>query len=228
MRRPVLALHAFVVGLALHNLAMAELWAAGVRGGWLDAVSAWKDVLLLACLAAVSPRAWRALRFRTVDALALGYAAVVVVWSLLPQRWLGGHATHRGILLGAREDLVPVGAYLLGRGLALTERELRRLGTTIVATAAGLAAFGLVDIYAIPLSWWRHSGAPGWFHRQLGFDYRGLSYLPENFVYNTGNEHPLRRLVSTFLSPLASSYLFVVALLLGASALARRARPVLA
>lgn len=228
MRRPVLALHAFVVGLALHNLAMAELWAAGVRGGWLDAVSAWKDVLLLACLAAVSPRAWRALRFRTVDALALGYAAVVVLWSLLPQRWLGGHATHRGILLGAREDLVPVGAYLLGRGLALTERELRRLGATIVATAAGLAAFGLVDIYAIPLSWWRHSGAPGWFHRQLGFDYRGLSYLPENFVYNTGNEHPLRRLVSTFLSPLASSYLFVVALLLGASALARRARPVLA
>src|SRR5207245_7826131 len=44
--------------------------------------------------------------------------------------------------------------------------------------------------------------------------YRRLSYLPENFVYNTGNEHPLRRLVSTFLSPLATSYLLVVTLLL--------------
>ena len=39
--------------------------------------------------------------------------------------------------------------------------------------------------------------------------------LPENFIYNVGGDKPfLRRLVSTFLSPLASGYLFVVALLL--------------
>ena len=69
------------------------------------------------------------------------------------------------------------------------------------------------------------SGAPGWFHYQLGFNYFGLSNLPENFIYNTGNEHPLRRLVSTFLSPLASSYLFVVALLLAAAWLIRRRPP---
>ena len=55
---------------------------------------------------------------------------------------------------------------------------------------------------------------PDWFRYQLGFDYKGLSNLPENFVYNTGNEHPLRRLVSVFLSPLATSYMLVVALLL--------------
>src|SRR6202030_1208893 len=44
-------------------------------------------------------------------------------------------------------------------------------------------------------------------------------------IYNTGNEHPLRRLVSTFLSPLASSYMFVVALLLAAAWLIRRRPP---
>ena len=32
-----------VVGLVLHNLAMALLWQAGVRDTALDAVSAWKD-----------------------------------------------------------------------------------------------------------------------------------------------------------------------------------------
>src|ERR1700757_1831326 len=43
----------------------------------------------------------------------------------------------------------------------------------------------------------------------------GTGGLPENFIYNTGSEqHFLRRLVSTFLSPLASAYLMVVALLL--------------
>src|SRR5207237_9557288 len=50
----------------------------------------------------------------------------------------------------------------------------------------------------------------------------GPSRLPENFVYNTGNERPLRRLVSTFLSPLASSYVLVVALLLATAWLVRR------
>jgi hypothetical protein len=55
---------------------------------------------------------------------------------------------------------------------------------------------------------------PGWYGEQLGLDYEGLSGLPENWVYNTGDEeNPIRRLVSTFLSPLASAYLFVVALI---------------
>jgi O-antigen ligase/polysaccharide polymerase Wzy-like membrane protein len=222
IRRPVWVLHLLVVGLAVHNVVMAELWAAGIRGTPLDVLSAWKEALLVLALGAVWSRAWRGFRPQVCDVLALAYAALVVVWSLLPQGPLGGAATHRGIVLGARHDLVPVGAYLLGRGLALSERELRRLGGTILVTAACLAAFGLVDVYAIPLSWWRHSGAPGWFHDQLGFDYHGLSKLPENFVYNTGNERPLRRLVSTFLSPLASSYAFVVALLVAVAWLVRR------
>jgi hypothetical protein len=227
MRRPVWALHVFVVGLALHNFVMAELWDAGVRGRALDVVSAWKEALLAVCLVAVWWRVWRSFRPRWCDLLALAYAAVVVTWAVLPQGWLGGHATHRGIVLGTRHDLIPVAAYFFGRGLALSETELRRVGATILGTAAAVAAFGLVDIYAIPLSWWRHSGAPGWFYDQLGFRYFGLSKLPENFIYNTGNEQPLRRLVSTFLSPLASSYLFVVALLLAFAWLLRRRPPLL-
>ena len=62
----------------------------------------------------------------------------------------------------------------------------------------------------MPLSFWRPVG--GWFHDQLGLRYFGLSNLPENFVYNAGNGVVFRRLTSTFLSPLATSYLLVVAL----------------
>ncbi len=154
----------------------------------------------------------------------MAYGAVVVVYGLIPQHVLGGAATHRGVLLGTRHDLLPVAAYFFGRGLEMTVRDARRLGVTVLGTAAAVAAFGFVDIYAIPLSWWRRSGAPGWFTYQLGFNYQGLSGLPENFVYNTGNEHPLRRLVSVFLSPLATSYVLVTALLL-ATAWLLRLRP---
>jgi hypothetical protein len=217
-RRPVWVLHVFVVGLALHNFVMAELWAAGLRGTALTVVSAWKEALLaFALVVVVRERGRLPFDGLAADWLALAFGAFVIVYVLLPQSWLGGGATHKGVLYALRDDLIPVGAYFLGRGLALTTTEMRRLGATILATAAGVAAFGLVDIFAIPLSWWRNSGAPGWFSDQLGFSYQGLSKLPENFVYNTGNNHPIRRLVSTFLSPLASSYLLVVALLLVAA-----------
>lgn len=212
-RRPVWALHVLIVGLALHNLAMAELWSAGVRGTALTVVSAWKDVLLLVAVALVV-RA-RGLRAPSTfgDVLGVAFGVLVVVYGLLPQSWLGGGATHRGVLYGARHDLLPVGAYFLGRGLDLTARERARLCRTVLATAALVAVYGLVDVYAVPLSWWRHSGVPGWFRDQLGLDYRGhgLSGLPENFVYNAGGGVVFRRLTSTFLSPLATAYLLVVA-----------------
>ena len=211
LKRPVWALHALIVGLALHNVVVALLWRAGVRGAALTVVSAWKDVLLLVALLLVV-RARGGLPFKGTlsDWLALAFGVLVVVYGVLPQSWLGGHATHKGVLYAARHDLLPVGAYFLGRGLDLTEQERARLCHTVLAVAAFVAAFGLIDVYAVPLSWWRPVG--GWFHDQLGLRYFGLSDLPENFVYNAGNGVVFRRLTSTFLSPLATAYLLVAAL----------------
>jgi O-antigen ligase/polysaccharide polymerase Wzy-like membrane protein len=212
-RRPVWAVYALVVGLAVHNLVMSQLWRAGVRGNALSAVAAWKDVLLVLALVLVVV-ARRGLPFKATpgDWLGLAFGVTVVLYGLIPQSWLGGGATHKGVLYAARHDLLPVGAYFLGRGLDLTAAERARLTRVLIGVAAVVAAFGLVDVYAVPLAWWRHSA--GWFHDQLGLDYIGLSNLPENFVYNAGNGVVFRRLSSTFLSPLASAYLLVVVLFL--------------
>jgi O-Antigen ligase len=86
----------------------------------------------------------------------------------------------------------------------------------------GLAVWGLVDVYLVPLQWWRDSGVPDWFEEQLGLAYRCLSGLPENWILNTDEESPVRRLVATFLSPLATAYALVVAILLLAAARPRR------
>jgi hypothetical protein len=154
-RRPTWALHALIVGLAIHNLAMALLWRAGIRGGPLTVIAAWKDVLLLVALALVVV-SWRGAPFGTpADWLAVAFAAFVVVYGVLPQSWLDGGATHKGVLYAARHDLLPVEAYFLGRGLGLTDSERGRLCRTVLATAGLVAAFGLTDVYAVPLSWWR-------------------------------------------------------------------------
>ena len=147
---------------------------------------------------------------------------LVCVYAVLPQRWLGGLADRSAIGLALKHDLVPVGAYFLGRSLILRRDELMRVVWTLVGAAAALAALGLLDDFLIPISWWRDSAVVDYFHKQLGYHYHGTGGLPENFIYNTGSEdHFLRRLVSTFLGPLASAYMFVVALLLAATFLRR-------
>ena len=217
-RLPRWSLFAFVAALPFHNLVMAELWDVGVRDFALDVVSAWKEALLAAALSVIVWRR-RGIPFKETspDWLALAYAAFVIVYAVIPQDWLGGDASARGILYGLRHDLTPVACYFLGRGLTLSQRDRRLVGGLILGVAALVAAWGLVDIYAVSLQTWRDSGVPGWFREQLGLEYMGLSYLPENWIYNPGDERPLRRLVSTFLSPLATAYLLLVAILVAAT-----------
>jgi hypothetical protein len=207
------ALLVVVLGLAVHNAAMAQLWELGVRGGALDVLAAWKEALLLAAVVAVAWSARRSLPpVRTIDVLAGAYAAIVLVYALVPQGWLDGEATTRGELLALRHHLLPVGAYFLGRLVSRLFDERNRLHGVVVVSAVVVAVVGLADLAFLTLQSWRDSGVPGWY-RELGLDYEGLSGLPENWVYNTGDEdNPLRRLVSTLLSPLASAYVLVVAL----------------
>ena len=203
-----------VVGLALHNAAMAQLWDLGVRGELLDAIAAWKEVLLLAVVVGLGWALRERVAVSAVDVLAGTYAVVVLAYALIPQDWLGGEATARGELLALRHHLLPVGGYAIGRLLGTLQRDTSWLGVAAVLTAAGVTVLGLVDVGLVSLQAWRESGVPSWYGDQLGLEYRGLSGLPENWVYNTGDEeNPIRRLVSTFLSPLASAYAIVVALI---------------
>jgi hypothetical protein len=198
----------------LHNVAMAQLWDLGVRGTELDVVAAWKETLLLVALVLVALNVRRLPAVVVADLFALTYAAVIVLYWLIPQDSLGGEATSRGELLALRHHLFPVAAYVLGRLIAIAWEERGRIGDLIVLSAVVVAVVGLVDLAFVSLQAWRNSGVAGWFAEQLDLDYEGLSGLPENWVYNTGDEdNPLRRLVSTFLSPLASAYALVVALI---------------
>src|SRR5205085_6092429 len=121
----------------------------------------WKEILLGVALVRVALEARRERRLPfdlgIVDALALVFAVLVVVYALIPQDALGGHAGRKAVALGARHDLVPVGAYFLGRSLRLGATEVRRLAWVLLGTASVVAAVGLVDVYAVSIGWWRSS-----------------------------------------------------------------------
>ena len=73
------ALCVFILGLPLHNIVMSLLYGGGVRGHALDAIQAWKEIVLATALASVAVAAVRARRLpfrpKLVDWLALAYAA---------------------------------------------------------------------------------------------------------------------------------------------------------
>ena len=105
-RRPILALYAWIVGLAVHNAVMAALYGAGVRGAALTVIQAWKEVLLGVALVSVALKALRErtlpFRIRTVDLLAVAFGGVVCVYALLPQHWLDGTADRSAVGLALK------------------------------------------------------------------------------------------------------------------------------
>ena len=220
-RRPLVALYVFLVGLALHNLVMALLYGAGLRGADLDVLQAWKEILLAVAVVRVASDAIRERRlpFRPilVDWLALVFALIVCIYAIVPQGWLDGDAGAKAILYGLRHALVPVVAYFLGRSLVVERADLRRLAWALLGAAGALALGGLIDLYAVDVEWWRGSGAVGYYRDELGFEYHGPGGLPDNWAFNT-DEGVFRRLVSSFISPLATAFVFVVALLLSGTA----------
>ena len=204
---------------------------AGVRGSTLTAITAWKEILLAVALARVALEALRdAAAAVPARARRLARARVRGARRRLRassrSRRSAGTPAHKAVALGLRHDVVPVAAYFLGRSLVVARDDLRRLGWTLLGVAAAVAGDrarrrvrGVDRLVAherrdrlLPppprLQLPRHRRA---------IEPDGRRGLPENFIYNVGGDKPfLRRLVSTFLSPLASGYLFVVALLVAA------------
>jgi O-Antigen ligase len=227
-RRPVLALYAFIVGLILNNTIFLLLFKAGAHGWQLNVAQAWKEVLLTVALLRIARDSVvrRALPFRPspVDGAAALFGLTVAVYALIPQHVLGGTAGPKAELYGLKHYLVPVAAYFAGRSVLLHRAEVVRVALVTICAAAVAAAAGIVEEYTVSAAQWHRLSAGDFYTGQLDFPtLHGPGGLPENFVFNSsGGLH--RRLVSFFLSPLASAYFFVVAIALVAAGVADAAR----
>src|SRR5262245_16902944 len=122
---------------------MAQLWEIGLRGGALDAVAAWKEIVLLVVLVVAAWKVRGLHGAHGADLLAVAYTAIVLVYALIPQDWLGGDATTRGELLALRHHLLPVAGYALGRLTGIWWEDRSRVGALLTAVAAGIAIVGL-------------------------------------------------------------------------------------
>ena len=215
-RRPLYALYAFLVGLALHNAAFMGLWLAGAEGWQLTVLQAWKEILLGTALLSVLVARRLPPRPVPLDFAALALALVAAVYLFLP-----ADTTVEGRLYGLRSIVLPLAAYALGRCLVLGAREWRRVAAVGVGAAAAVAVVGLVENYALTIDDWRAWEAKGYYSEQLDFPaFHGPAGLPDNWALNL-SDGVFRRLISTYLSPLGTAYMLAVALIVAVVELPR-------
>jgi hypothetical protein len=135
------------------------------------------------------------------DYVAAAFAIVLAVSFLLP---VGGRLLQRGL------DLRTLGTipllYLYGRVFWPAPRSDVVWSLVMIAAAAVLVGgFGLIELWFVPTSTWIALGVPR-FNAWLGHAYPGFGGLAPNFFRTTANDILVRRMVSTYLSPLGIAY----------------------
>jgi len=218
-RRPYLALPILVGGMAVHNAALMFLLTAGVPDFVVRCLQLWKEALLalLALRLAVglvrsglrptlsaALTSWRSscLMVRLLDLGVALFAVMLLAYTIIPVAAGDSGASLTQRLLELRElELIPL-LYLFGRVWPPVNLRLG-LGA-VVAVAVVVSLVGLLELFFIPTRTWLDLGILR-FDSWLGYHYPGPGGLPENFFQATSGGL-LRRMVSTYLSPLGIAY----------------------
>ena len=212
LRRPFIGLGVLVGGMAFHNFAIMVLLALHTPAALIRVVQGWKElVLLLLSVLAIRQllRARESLHVRRLlpmDWIALAFTAVVVVYLILPSSVLPGSANFLQRLAAFRTAaLIPL-LYALGRIFSRpTELDLKDAFWLIVGAGAVVGAFGLYELWFVPTATWLDWGV-NLFSSWLGFKYDGPAGLPANFFQSLPDGLLLRRMASTYISPLGIAY----------------------
>jgi len=223
-RRPVLGLPVLVAGMAVHNFVIMALVNAGTPDFAVRGIQAWKEGILLVLAVrlgldivsaarrdglAALVASWRRrpLTVRLLDAGVGAFALLLVVYAVLPTSLFPGHdATLTQRLLEFRTlAMIPV-LYVFGRRWPPSiSVGLRPTLLVVLSAAVVVSVVGLVELWFVPTKTWLDWGVlrlDSW----LGYDYHGPAGLPENFFQSTTSGFALRRMVSTYVSPLGVAY----------------------
>src|SRR5439155_17911906 len=237
-RRPFIGLGLLVSGLAFHNLVIMVLLQLGTSHILVRAVQVWKEAILALLLAIALVRLWHAYQERglphltSMDWLAVAFTVIVVAYLLIPNEVQGGHAGLNQRLAAFRlAALMPL-LYAFGRTFRpANDRERSAIAWLIVGAGAIVGAFGMIELFLVPTRDWLGWGV-NQFSAWLGFHYGGPQGLPDNFFQTMAPDAYLRRMVSTYISPLGIAYtgllVFPLAVVLLDAGDRRRERRVLA
>ena len=210
-RRPFLGLGVLVAGMAFHNFLLMVLLGLGTSHVLVRAFQSWKEAILALLLVVTGMRVLKAYREgrlgrpTPLDWVAGAFLLIMVVYLVLPSGVLHSSAGLQQRLAAFRlAAFMPV-LFALGRTVEAEDRDLSAVAWMLLISGAVVGAFGLFELWFVPTRVWLDWGI-NQFSAWLGFQYAGPKGLPENFFQTIKGDVLVRRMVSTYLSPLGIAY----------------------
>jgi hypothetical protein len=212
LRAPFRAFAVLVAGMAFHNFGLMILLRLGTPGILVRAIQLWKEGILLLLAAMVAQRAWQWWRegkrpqLSSLDWVAAAFAAMLLLYLLMPARILHGEGSLTRRLVEFRQLAQLPLLYAYGRIFWPARREDLSWAFQLILGAAGLVGlFGVIELFFIPTTTWLSWGVnllSDWLH----YAYGGPQHIPDYFFQTTSGGLFLRRMVSTYVSPLGIAY----------------------
>lgn len=215
LARPVRVLYIYILLLPFHSLIIALLVAqVGVPTSIVRAVAAWKELLLLgtfvlACMLWLSRGKF--IRLTWVDWVTVAWLAQVSVYFVLQDFVVPISVPLVARAYGARDWLLFILPYFIGRLLVMGERTLQRVLALVAAVGVVTATIGIIEVLFVPTAWHIRLGTPIYLRDFLGLIYPDyLGGLPPNYWAEVGSRN-IRRAVSVYFSAqgLALSFLVI-------------------
>ena len=146
------ALVAVLVWLPLQTPIAIAIFQYGHSEGLSRATLLLKDVVVALLVLYALAATWRSLKLRWFDKAAIAYVVVVAIYSVVPL--LGSHQSLTSVASSAREFVMPVEAYALGRLAQLAGADLRFIFKAFVAASAVIAVTAILEYFVLPITFW--------------------------------------------------------------------------
>jgi len=220
-RHPYIGLGLLVAGMAFHSFLLMVLLNLGTPTSLVRAFQVWKEVLLAVLTMIALAAIWRERKganraqMNITDWLAVAFELLTIVYFLIPGSVLHSGANFAQRLVGFRIALLIPLLYFLGRRIdPANERDRLTVLWLCVGAGAVVAVLGVIELWFVPTSTWLDWGINR-YTSFLGFTYHGPRGLPENFFVTLPDGTLLRRMVSTYVSPLGIAYTGILLFPLG-------------
>ncbi|TMF27356.1 MAG: hypothetical protein E6I29_11180 [Chloroflexi bacterium] len=211
-RRPFVGLGLLVAGFAFHSFLLMVLLRLGTPAVLVRAFQGWKEILIAALTVIVLMRIWRELRtgrsglLLFTDWIAIGLAVITIVYFLLPESILHSGTNFAQRLVGFRViALIPLIYFLARRLEPAGDADLQTVLWLAMGAGAIVSLFGVFELFFVPTRTWIDWGV-NQYTQILGFKYNGPGGMPPNFFVTLPDGTLLRRVVSTYISPLGVAY----------------------
>lgn len=211
-KAPFRALAVLVVGMAFHNITLMFLIRLDTPAPLIRMVQFWKEGILLLLIVVVVRLGWQAVRSGKLPKLSwldwtmLAFAALACIYLVLPPGIFTIDNTLGQRVVGFRMVILMPLLYAFGRIFWKPSRaDLVWTCKALLGSIVAVSLFGLWELWFVPTGDWIDWGVKG-FTSWLGYNYGGPGGLPENFFQATETGLGLRRMVSTYISPLGLAY----------------------